>query len=80
MRRLRPVVPDIKTFEVMEWIKDVVCGCGGFQDFERREGAFYTNRDIALAEFVIRAIANPKCSGSDNMLAAIIERREDQSK
>lgn len=80
MRRLRPVVPEVETFEVMGWIRDVVCGCGGFQDFERREGAFYTDRDVALAEFVVRAIANPKCRGSEDMVAAIIERRNEQSK
>lgn len=68
---------EVEVFSVMDWIRDVVCGCGGFQDFEKREGAFYSDRDIALAEFVVRALANPSCNGSDDMVSAIIERRKE---
>lgn len=64
--------------EIEEWIKSVVEGPGGFIDWEEREViAFPGGREKAIARFVIRCLANKDCKGSDKVLLAILERRNE---
>lgn len=61
---------------IEEWLEKVVNGNTGFLSFEDHEWPmFHKGRDYSLAAFVIRALANPLCNGSEEVLAAIQERR-----
>lgn len=64
-------------FNPLDWTRAVVRGVGGFEDFERYEVAVFDDRDVSLAYFVVRALANPKCEGSAAMMEAIQERRRE---
>ena len=61
---------------VEQWINRVVAGAAGFRAYEDCEYATFPDRDIGLASFVIRALANPRCEGSDLVLQAIADRRK----
>lgn len=63
---------------VQAWVEQVVTGGGGFQSFEAHEMPLWAHeRDVELAAWVIRCLANPGCEGSAEVLAAIAERRAD---
>jgi hypothetical protein len=65
--------------DVLAWIESVVTGGGGFQSFEQHEMPLFTHeRDVELASFVVRCLANPRCEGSAEVLAAIQRRRSEQ--
>jgi hypothetical protein len=62
---------------ISEWITGIIDGPGGLHDYERCELASPTvPRDEAVAAWVIRCLANPRCEDSDGILAAIQEQRE----
>lgn len=64
-------------FNVGDWAADIIQGTGGMDDYERYEVVAWNDPDrVAAAKWVLRCLANPKCDGSDRMLAAITERRK----
>lgn len=61
-----------------EFCKKIMDEPGGWLDFERREMVVcYDSRESCIANFVLNCLANPKCEGSGEALAAIIERRRE---
>jgi hypothetical protein len=63
---------------VQAWVEQRVTGPGGFQAFEAHEMPLFTHeRDVELATFVIRCLANPACEGSAEVLDAIATRRRE---
>jgi hypothetical protein len=65
-------------FDISEWCRRIVSGDTGFSVMEDREFMVFKNsteRDVALVEFVVRALANLDCEGSKDVLAAIARRR-----
>ena len=58
-----------------DWCHKIIHGCGGVDDYEHYEKVVYSDRDVAIVEFVCRALANPKCEGSQEVLDAICKRR-----
>jgi len=61
---------------IAEWCQRVIHGVGGFEDKENHELVVYdTSREQAIAAFVLRALANRHCEGSDEVLRLIIEHR-----
>lgn len=61
---------------IQQWIEDAINGVGGWKSFETYEVVASEDRDVAIAEWIIRCLANPQLEGSAEVLAAIIERRE----
>ena len=60
--------------DIAAWIVDRIAG---LYDFEYHELAVPTiNRDEAVAAWIIRCLANPKCEGSADVLNSIVDRRE----
>jgi len=62
-------------FDVLAWCRELVHGVGGFLDYEEYEKVVFEDREVSLVSFVVRALANPECAGSETMLQAIRERR-----
>ncbi len=60
---------------IADWCINLVHGIGGLDDFERYELPAWSDRDVAIVEFVLRSLANPRCQDADRVLAAIHERR-----
>lgn len=61
---------------VEEWIKSVLFGPGGLDDYERHELVVWNVPDReATAAWIIRCLANPQCEGSAEVLEAIADRR-----
>jgi hypothetical protein len=61
---------------IEDWCKRIIKGSGGFISLEEHEmPIFEKGRDIAIVEFVIRALANIECDGSAEILTTILERR-----
>jgi hypothetical protein len=61
---------------IEDWCEKIINGSGGFISLEEHELlVFEKGRDIAIVEFVIRALANTECDGSAEILTAILERR-----
>ena len=64
-------------FYVSDWIKRIIEGPQGMNDFQRHEMVSWNESDrVAAARWAINCLANPRCSGSDSMLHAILERRK----
>lgn len=67
---------------IKEWTKHIIESNGGLISMDDREGvgSFEVPRGEGVASgvagYVIRCLANPECKGSEEVLAAIIERRE----
>lgn len=67
---------EIITIKIEDWCARIINGTGGFISLEEHElSIFEKGRDIAIVEFVIRALANAECEGSAEILTAILERR-----
>lgn len=64
--------------KIEDWIENVINGATGFKTFETREFVVFDDREIGVAEFVIRSLANPFCDGSDKVLGQILEQRKSQ--
>lgn len=63
---------------ISEWTKGIV---ENFNLYEDREIVIFKNkrqREIALAEFVIRALGNCKCEGSADVVEALAKRHLNQ--
>lgn len=66
---------DAATTDVGGWVAECVTGGGGFQAFEAHEmPLFRQERDVELASFVVRCLANPGCHGSRDVLQAVAAR------
>ena len=64
-------------FYISDWIKHIIEGPQGMNDFQRHEMVSWNESDrVAAARWAINCLANPRCSGSDSMLHAILERRK----
>ena len=57
------------------WLDKIINGSGGFEDMEEHEFCVFADREVAIAEFVIRCLANPNCEGSEEILSSIIKQR-----
>lgn len=60
---------------VSEFNARIIDGPTGFKAMLKRQQGTYANRDLAVAEFVIRCLANPRCEGSQDVLDAIAKQR-----
>ena len=61
---------------ILEFSEKIINGVGGLHDFEYYEMASPNyDRDVSVAIWVIKCLANPKCEGSEEAVQAIIERR-----
>lgn len=68
---------DPTPFDIKAWVRGVIEGRGGMNDYEEREWVVWHVPDrVAAADWVVRCLANPDCEGSAEMLAAIHARRE----
>lgn len=61
--------------DIPSFITRIVNGPGGFKVQEDREFIVYPDREVGLAGFVVRCLANPQCEGSQEVLDAILARR-----
>lgn len=66
--------------ELHEYCRRLIHGVGGFHDLEKYELYMPEDRDVAIVEFVVRALANPDCEGSLDILLVISERIESSAK
>ena len=64
-----------------DFCESIISGTGGLHSYERHEVAFIPDdrRDMAVANWVIRCLANPGCEGSEFVLERIIAKRESLS-
>jgi len=66
-----------KPMEIEEWINEIISGVYGFEVMEECEFVVHNvSRETSLVSFVIRALANPECEGSDEVLSKILEQRK----
>jgi len=63
---------------ILEFSEKIITGCGGLHDFEYHEMAIPNyDRDVTVAIWVLKCLANPLCEGSDEAIQAIIEKRKE---
>jgi len=61
---------------ILEFSKKIINGVGGLHDFVEYELAVPNyDRDVCVAIWVLKCLANPKCEGSEEAVAAIVEKR-----
>jgi hypothetical protein len=67
--------------EINTWIKQVISGPGGMNNYEETEVVVWHKPEReAVAAWVIRCLANPECEGSEDVLNAItLQRLKKQS-
>ena len=71
-----PVAGGEQLQSIQQWAKDIIEGVGGLNDFEHYEMAVpHVSDRVWAADWTIKSLANPKCKQSEQVLAAIIERR-----
>jgi hypothetical protein len=61
-----------------EFAREIVEGTGGFDAWVEREGPVdpaTADGRIELAYWTMRCLANPRCEGSEEAVAAILEHR-----
>jgi len=64
---------------ILKFSEKIINGAGGLHDFEYHEIATPNyDRDVVVAIWVIKCLANPSCDGSKEAMEAIIERRKDK--
>jgi len=64
--------------KIEDWIEKIINGGGGFKSMEEHEIVIHhIDRETSIAGFVIRALANPKCEGSEDVLKAIEKQRSE---
>lgn len=67
-----------QTIDIAGWIKRCIEGTSGLLSFEKYELAVRLESDeVVAADWIIRCLANPNNEGSEDVLQAIIQRRED---
>lgn len=59
-----------------DFTERIINGFSGFKSFEEHEGVIYKDREVGIAQFVIKCLANPKCEGSELILSHIQITRE----
>ena len=63
---------------ILEFSEKIISGVGGLHDFEYHEIATPNyDRDVVVAIWVLKCLANPDCEGSKEAIEAIIEKRKD---
>lgn len=63
--------------KIENWIKEIIDGTGGFKNCEKYElMVHHINREVSIAGWVIRCLANPECEGSQKVLDSILEQRK----
>lgn len=62
---------------LLEFCNSIINGNGGLLDYEQHEVAVPTvPRDVAVAAWTIRCLANPGCEGSEHLVEMILAKRE----
>lgn len=62
-----------------EFAKKIIEGSGGMNDFEEHEYPAWNHSErVEAAIWAMKCLANPKCEGSEEALAAIIKHREER--
>lgn len=80
MSKSKPKEPKQEITIIDKWIDQAINGGGGFLSYEEHEFViFHVPREQAVAEWVIRCLANPDCEGSKEVLDSILEQRENKS-
>lgn len=63
--------------DIAEWVDKIINGSGGLKSFEYHEIVQWNcDRDVAIARWVIRCLANIGCKNSGKVIDAIIKQRE----
>jgi len=65
----------VADIDINAWCEGIITGVGGLDDYNRYERAGLDTQ-LDAVKWAIRCLANPKCAGSAEVLAAIIERRQ----
>lgn len=65
---------DVKTIEE-KFCQEIINGVGGFKNMEKYEVAVFPDRDVAIAEWTLRCLANKKNKYSRKVLDDIIAHR-----
>lgn len=66
--------------DIFQWSQDIVEGPGGYNNWKQYEWVDTGVSDrVAVAQWIIRCLANPNCAGSGEVLKMIVARREDKS-
>jgi hypothetical protein len=71
-----------KQFNIANWVKRIVDGEAGlheFEDTEMFEDANAGERDIRVATWTIRCLANPNCAGSGKVIDEILKERRGEA-
>lgn len=72
-----PVMKSLRATEIGAWCKEIIDGAGGFISYEEHELViWHISRERAVAEWVIRCLANPDNEGSQMVIDSIIKRRK----
>lgn len=64
---------------ISEFAESIIKGTGGFASYAEHEvvplDGWHPDDWVRVVEWTLRCLANPDCEGSQEVLAAIIERR-----
>ena len=72
-----PVIKSLRATKIKVWCKEIIDGAGGFISYEEHELIiWHISRERAVAEWVIRCLANPENEGSQMVIDSIIKRRK----
>lgn len=67
---------DTISLDLHDWVARIIDGPTGFKVWEDREGVLHhVSREVSIALFVVRCLANVNCDGSEQVLNAIMRRR-----
>lgn len=62
--------------DISKWCHDIIKGPAGFESYEYHEFViWHIPRECAVAEWVIRCLANPSNKGSEMVLNSIMNHR-----
>ena len=72
-----PVIKSLRATKIRAWCKEIIDGAGGFISYEEHGLViWHISRERAIAEWVIRCLANPENEGSQIVIDSIIKRRK----
>ena len=72
-----PVIKSLRATDIGQWCKEIIDGASGFISYEEHELViWHISRERAVAEWVIRCLANPENEGSQMVIDSIIARRK----
>ncbi len=64
--------------DIADFATEIIEGVGGMNDFEKYELAAWGCSDrVAAADWTLRCLANPRCKGSQEVIEAILARRNE---